>query len=192
MGPHWHRKHTRLHDGSHPIRYPMNRIYNSQTNATIWRGEAYLVNGLPGELDAHLHLLAEVDVPAQVIDSATHRLVRFERMEGSEWQRGWDAVPLTPEEIEARLPRPPAEVGAGQIRVAMLNMDLADDEAGLDQLIYTIIDAALTGKDRAKARILWNRATVFRRNHPFVGLVQAALGKDDAWMDALYFAADAV
>jgi hypothetical protein len=86
----------------------MTRIYNSTTEETVWRGEEYLVNGHPAghDLPSHLHYLADVELPSPEIDEATHKLVRFERMAGNEWRMGYDAVPLTAEEIEDRKPKP--------------------------------------------------------------------------------------
>jgi hypothetical protein len=126
-------------------------------------------------------------LPAEEYDPETHVLERNLTADAD----GWIVRELTPEEIESRLPKPPSEVGAGQIHAAMILMDLAADETALDSLIVGIINTApLTPKEKAIARVLWKRATVFRRDHPFVALVQAALNKDDAFMDQLFSTAE--
>jgi hypothetical protein len=51
---------------------------------------------------------------------------------------------LKAEEITARQPKPPDEVGPGQIRAAMIHLEIAADEEALDALVIGVIDALPT------------------------------------------------
>lgn len=82
---------------------------------------------------------------------------------------------------------PPDEVGSGQIRAALIALDVAADDDALDSLITTAItNAVADAKQRAIALTLWRNAATFKRDNAFVVAVQAALGKTDADMDNIF------
>lgn len=84
----------------------------------------------------------------------------------------------------------PAEVGSGQIRAAMIELEYAADDSALDTLIEGAIVAAVpAGKERQKALTLWRNASTFKRTHPFISVVKAVLAKSDADIDALFILA---
>ena len=96
-------------------------------------------------------------------------------------------VDLTPEEIAA-MPQPAAPpmptITARQLRLALLGLGLtgAQVEAAIN---------AMPGTDmqREAARIEWEYATSYQRDHQLVAMLGAALGLteaqiDSAWMEA--------
>jgi len=91
---------------------------------------------------------------------------------------------LTPEEIAALpqpAPPPMPSINAAQIRLALFGMGVtsAQVEAAID---------AMPGSDmeREAARIQWEYATTFARQHPLVVAIGAALGMTDAQIDAAW------
>ena len=94
---------------------------------------------------------------------------------------------MTPEEIAAipqAAPPPALAITARQLRFALLGLGLTG--AQVDAQI-----AAMPGTDTAReaARIEWEYATTYERNHPLVTMLGAALGLtktqiDAAWMEA--------
>jgi hypothetical protein len=89
------------------------------------------------------------------------------------------------------LPPPPPDpvpqtVGSGQIRAAMIASGYASDDDALSATIEAILFQIPDQDHRAIAVTLWRNAAEFRRNHPFLGAVQAALGKTDADIDDLF------
>lgn len=95
-------------------------------------------------------------------------------------------VDLTPEEIAA-LPQPEPSrfvmptITAAQLRLALLGLGMtgAQVEAAID---------AMPGTDmqREAARIQWEYATTFPRQHPLVVAIGAALGMTEAQIDAAW------
>lgn len=81
----------------------MQRIYNTDTKATIWRGDEYLVDGIPATVEAPLYLLAETSRPAPDYDTATHKLISIPAhadLDAGEYVlSSYEVVALTPEEI---------------------------------------------------------------------------------------------
>lgn len=81
----------------------MKRIINLETGATIWRGDAYLVDGQPATVEPPLYLLTEVERPDPGYNEATHRLVGIPAhadLETGEWVTiSRVAVALTADEI---------------------------------------------------------------------------------------------
>jgi hypothetical protein len=87
-------------------------------------------------------------------------------------------------------PAVPAEVGAGQIRAAMIASGIAADVDALDAQIVAALAANVPdATQRAVALALWRHATAFRRDHATIALVSAALGKTSAEIDALFILA---
>lgn len=81
----------------------MKRIINTSTLETVWRGAEYLVDGIPGTVDAPLYLLAETTRPAPDYDAATQRLRTVPAhadLDAAEWVlSSHESIDLTPEEI---------------------------------------------------------------------------------------------
>jgi hypothetical protein len=81
------------------------RIYNTATDQTIWRGDAYLVDGMPSTVEAPLYLLDDVRRAAPAHDPQTQTLERlrpFADIETGEWVLESYAVrDLTLEELAA-------------------------------------------------------------------------------------------
>ncbi|AWI60338.1 hypothetical protein [Sinorhizobium fredii] len=87
-------------------------------------------------------------------------------------------VPPTIEEIRAAM-RP---LTARQLRLGLVSgsFSLAQVDAA--------IEAMPEGVEKETARIEWEYATTFKRTHPLIGLVGAALGLDDTEIDAMWTA----
>jgi hypothetical protein len=64
----------------------MQRIHNTQTNTTVWRGPAYLVDGHPGVVEMPLALLDEVTDETPDYDPETETV---------EWSEGPDLDAMT-------------------------------------------------------------------------------------------------
>lgn len=83
----------------------MKRIYNTETDTTLWRGETYLVDGQPATVEPPLVLLTEVERPDPVYEATTHRLERvapYADLDAGEWViRSTVAVSLTEDELAA-------------------------------------------------------------------------------------------
>jgi hypothetical protein len=96
-------------------------------------------------------------------------------------------VDLTPEEIAA-MPQPAAPpmptITARQLRLALLGLGLtgAQVEAAIN---------AMPGTDmqREAARIEWEYATSYQRDHQLVAMLGAALGLTEAQIDAAWMEA---
>lgn len=100
-------------------------------------------------------------------------------------------VDLTPEEIAALPPPPPPPplpaITAAQLRLALLGLGVtgAQVEAAINAMPGT--DA-----DREAARIQWEYATTYRRDHPLVAALGAALHLTEAQIDEAWRAATAL
>ena len=119
-------------------------------------------------------------------DPATHRAVEVDPIElDGEWQQAWEVVALTPEEMESarRVLVPPA-VTMRQARLALLG-------AGLLASVDAAIDG-LPSPQKEAARIEWEYATEVQRSSGLVPMMGAALGLDDAALDALFTEAAAL
>jgi hypothetical protein len=99
-------------------------------------------------------------------------------------------VELTPAEIAALpppAPPPMPEITARQLRLALLGLGMkgAQVEAAI---------AAMPGTEdeREAAMIEWRHASSFRRNHPLVAALGAALGLNAAQIDEAWRAAAAL
>ena len=83
---------------------------------------------------------------------------------------------------ESRIVVPvPAEVTMRQARLALL---AAGKLAGVEAAI-----AAMPEPHKTAASIEWEYSSALQRNNPFVSQLGAALGLDDAGIDALFIAA---
>lgn len=81
----------------------------------------------------------------------------------------------------AAVPAVPQQVTMRQARLALL-------DAGLLSNIDAAIDS-LPSPEKETARIEWDYSSAVVRNRPLVGLLGAALGLDDAGLDALFITA---
>ena len=93
-------------------------------------------------------------------------------------------VDLTPEEIAALPPSAPPvmpTITAAQLRLALLGIGITA------VTVETAIDA-MPGTDtqREAARVQWEYATFFPRQHPLVVGIGAALGLTEAQIDAAW------
>jgi hypothetical protein len=81
----------------------MQRIYNTSTLETVWRGSDYLVDGIPATVEPPLYLLTDATRPAPAYDAAIERLqsiVPFADLGSGEWvTSSYDVVALTSDEI---------------------------------------------------------------------------------------------
>lgn len=119
-----------------------------------------------------------VDIPKPVFDSKTHRLEYFVSVFDDRVERGWNAVALTPEELQARIP---LAVSMRQARLALLG-------AGLLSQVNSAL-AAMGGVEGDAARIEWEYATEVSRTSPLVANLTAALGLTNSQLDELFTAA---
>ena len=119
-------------------------------------------------------------------DPATHRAVEVDPIElDGEWQQAWEVVALTVQEIEAaRRASVPTSVTMRQARLALLG-------AGLLASVDAAIDG-LPSPQKEAARIEWEYATEVQRSSGLVPMMGAALGLDDAALDALFTEAAAL
>ena len=119
-------------------------------------------------------------------DASTHKLVEVAPVpDGGGLIQAWDVVALTPEEIEAaRRAMVPAAVTMRQARLALLG-------AGLLSSVDAAIDS-LPSPQKEVARIEWEYATEVQRSSGLVPMMGAALGLDDAALDALFIEAAAL
>jgi len=83
----------------------MKRIFNSDTGATIWKGEDYLVDGQPAPVVPPLHILTDVRREAPDHDPLTERVSRVAAhadIEAGEFvTESFEIVPLTSSELAA-------------------------------------------------------------------------------------------
>ena len=119
-------------------------------------------------------------------DPATHRAVEVDPIElDGEWQQAWEVVVLTVQEIEAaRRASVPTSVTMRQARLALLGAGLL---AGVDAA-----RDGLPSPQKEAARIEWEYATEVQRSSGLVPMMEAALGLDDAALDALFIEAAAL
>lgn len=80
----------------------------------------------------------------------------------------------------------PQIVGSGVIRAAMIASGYAANDDALSALIESILEAIPDPSQKAIAITLWRNSSEFRRNHPFLKVVQSALGKTDKDIDDLF------
>ena len=100
-----------------------------------------------------------------------------------EWRNQNPAPPPPPLPV-------PKSVGSGQIRAAMILSGFAANDDALSATMESILDAIPNTTQRAVAITLWRNASDFRRNHSFIDIVKAALGKTDEDIDDLFRLAD--
>jgi hypothetical protein len=81
----------------------MKRIYNTETEETLWRGDEYLIDGQPGVITAPLILLTETRLPDPQFDPATEALVSSSRVDLEDlfWIDEATVRQLTSEELAA-------------------------------------------------------------------------------------------
>lgn len=96
----------------------------------------------------------------------------------------WDGQSFAPP--PALLSAVPASVGSGQIRAALIASGVAADDDALSTAIETILANIPDATQRAIAVTLWRNASEFRRDHPFINIVQGALNKTHAEIDDLF------
>lgn len=100
-------------------------------------------------------------------------------------------IDLTPEEIAALPPPAPVPplpaITAAQLRLALLGLGVtgAHVEAAINAMPGT-------DTDREAARIQWEYATTYRRDHPLVAALGAALDLTEAQIDEAWRAAAAL
>ena len=123
-------------------------------------------------------------VPAH--DAATHKAVETAPVkQDGQWVQAWEVAALTPEEMEsARRVLVPHAVTMRQARLALLG-------AGLLASVGAAIDG-LPSPQKEAARIEWEYATEVQRASGLVPIMVAALGLDDAALDALFIEAAAL
>lgn len=90
-----------------------------------------------------------------------------------------DALPFEP--VSAPLAPAMPAITAAQLRLALLGLGVAGAQ------VEAAIDA-MPGTDmqREAARIQWEYATIFQRQHPLVVAIGAALGMTEAQIDAAW------
>lgn len=96
----------------------------------------------------------------------------------------FDAAQLLPP--PAAVAPVPQEVGPAQLRVALIMSGVASSEAALDALVTPIIDGIADPTEREIARVLWTRATAFKRSYPLIEAARIALGWTPAQVDDLF------
>ena len=109
------------------------------------------------------------DAATHTIDEGTPVLI------DGVWTQVWMVRQLTAEELKARVPH---EVTMRQARLALL---AAGKLAGVGAAI-----ASMPEPQRTAASIEWEYGNTLQRNNPFVSQIGAALGLDDAAIDALF------
>jgi hypothetical protein len=81
----------------------------------------------------------------------------------------------------------PKEVGAGQIRAAMIASGIAQTDEELDALIETALNSVIANQtQRSIAIALWRYAGGFKRHNAFILAAQVALQKTDSEIDDLF------
>jgi hypothetical protein len=81
----------------------------------------------------------------------------------------------------------PQEVGAGQIRAAMIASGIAQTDEELDGLIEAALNSVITDQtQRSIAIALWRYAGGFKRHNAFILAAQVALQKTDSEIDDLF------
>lgn len=115
-------------------------------------------------------------------DAKTHKAIEIAPVLGEGvWTQQWDIVPLTPEEILARVPQ---AVTMRQARLALLG-------AGLLPMVQAAI-ASLPSPQKEAAEIEWEYAQEVQRKHGLVPAMAQALGMTESQIDDLFFAAAAL
>ncbi len=121
------------------------------------------------------------DLPRPDYDPATQRIQRVApTLDG--W--GWEVLDLTPEEIAARTV--PDAVPRHALKIAMLR----EDPESVGQVNAAI--AAMPEAQRLEADISWQEAPNIRRSAVLVSQLAGVLGWDDARVDRVFTAAQAV
>lgn len=119
-----------------------------------------------------------IDLPEPPHDPSTQRIVQHTAptLAQGGWTLGWDVVALTQQEMTDALAawRSAASVTMRQARLALLTANRLDD-----------VEAAVAQAERS-VQIEWEYATVVERVSPLVTALGAALGLDDAAIDALF------
>lgn len=85
-------------------------------------------------------------------------------------------IPPTPEELRATMP----DLTARQFRLGLLNSGLMPSQ------VTAAIETLPAGLDKETAKVEWEYATTFRRMHPLIATVGAALGLDEDQIDAMW------
>lgn len=100
-----------------------------------------------------------------------------------QWVQQWSVIPLSSEQIEENYKAGiPTSVTMRQARLALLG-------AGLLASVDAAIDS-LHSPQKESARIEWEYATEVQRSSGLVPMMGAALGLDDAALDALFIEAE--
>ena len=167
----------------------MKRIIHIPTSRTTWRGPEYIVDGVPGVVDApDLVLATEIVAERPEYDPATHKLVRIEDSieNRNEWHMGrFRVVDLTPEEIIARTV--PSEQPAWRIRaVAKLT---PYGEGTLHDAVLALI-AQLDDPQRTVAAEIYGGGNLLLRESTLLKQLTAALQLPDSTVHQLFIAAD--
>lgn len=99
------------------------------------------------------------------------------------WTQQWAVTDLTPDQIEEiRKSKVPVAVTMRQARLALLGAGLLDDvEAAI---------SSLPSPQKEAARIEWEYAAEVQRHNGLALVLGAALGLDDAGLDALFVAGE--
>jgi hypothetical protein len=152
----------------------MQRIYDTVTGATVWRGLEYIVDGARGLVDPPLALLDEVEAAQPEYDPAIERLAQSESPDFAtgQWRKSWSVLPATPATIAPVTPR--------QFRLALLGIGISP----------AAISAMLAGDEAALTE--WDYAQEIRRDHPLVESLRLALGKSPEQVDAVFATASAL
>lgn len=87
---------------------------------------------------------------------------------------------FTPPEVEPLPPEPLGSLTARQLRLGLVTNGLS-----LDQVTATI-DGIPDEQDRAVAKIEWEYASQFERDHPLIAQVGAALGLTEFQIDTMW------
>jgi len=130
----------------------MNRIVNTETGLSTWRGEEYLVDGRPGLVEPPLVIMQEIDLGPPSYNPANQAIHRTEGIVGGSWVATYSIVPIVP-----------SEVSAGRAKYVLR-------AAGLEsKVIYAL--GQLPDPQRSMASALWNANEPFRRSGVLVSTI---------------------
>lgn len=132
------------------------------------------------KLTHEAYVIRDEDTKVPIADTPLFPNTNPEYLDYKQWLAD-GGVPLPPEPAR---PHVPASVTMRQARLALLG-------AGLLASVDAAIDG-LPGPQKEAARIEWEYATEVQRLSGLVPMMGAALGLDDAALDALFVAAVAL
>ncbi len=136
---------------------------------------------MPPDRLAEYGMVHVVVISQPAHDTLTEKIVEKAPVFNAEkdrWEQSFDIVPLTADELRARVP---TAVSMRQARLSLL-------EAGLLQAVNDAI-AAMPGADGEAARIEWEYATEVRRDSPLVAALAGPLNLADADLNQLFISA---